>query len=147
MYEEKYLIDDQFIGKLKGFKLEVDLITSAPLEHKIGEKKIVIKTLTVKQIMTIYPWLVKIKSGDLQKCQSMVESFDFSELNEIIKNNLHPIQSIITEIIGEDLSEIATFEDYFKLLVMIYTRIGNLSFQKSIILTSQIKIIQFLRNW
>lgn len=116
---------------------EAALITQQPISHEIEGVEVIIKPLTVKQLMLINPYLTKIAADDLSTMQEMIETADYAKIPELIDNYLGEIKSIIEVVTGETFEDTATIQDYFILLFLILSRSGQLYFQKSIILTAE----------
>ena len=122
-------------------KLEADLIVKAPTKYVLKSGyEIMINTLTVKQVMLIHPYLTIITAEDLTEMQRMIEELDFANIPVIMSKYIEPISKIIEIAINEDITEKADFEEFFQIILIILSKLGNLYFRKSIILMQKMSL-------
>ena len=127
--------------------LQCDADTILGTSIKIKEWEI--KPLTVRQLININPHLAKISMLDefqdyLKEAQDNAD--ENGEIGDIYANKLvslvglyaEEVNSVVTIIIGRDISDEATPEDYVYLLSAIIYRMGGKSFLKSIRLSQNL---------
>lgn len=109
-----------------------------------------IKTLTVRQMMQINPYLVKIQLDEFQEDlteamsnvddEGKIEEPSAKKLSEFVERYMADINSIITIIVGEDISEKITSEDMVIIFAAILSRMGGRYFMTSIRLAKNLSL-------
>ncbi len=124
---------------------DADTILSVPIKIKDWE----IKPITVRQMIKISPYLAKITLlDDFQDCinEAQNDSEENGDIKDIYASKLvslvgkyaEDINEVLRIVLGRDISEEATPEDYVYLLSAIIYRMGGKSFLKSIRLSQNL---------
>jgi len=111
-------------------------ILRLPFKYKDWE----IKPLTVGQYARINPYLVKISKDDINALQAQLESATIGDFIEFMDKYQEDMKLIVNTIVGKDISEEGTPDDYFMLLVATIYRLGGKSFLKSISLIPKLSL-------
>lgn len=96
--------------------------------------------VTVAQMIKIHPYVAKITKADLDGLQDSIENGRISDFIELFGKYGQDITFIVNAIVGDDISEKATPDDYMALLIGILYRLGNKSFLKSINLIQRLSL-------
>lgn len=111
-------------------------ILRLPFKYKDWE----IKPLTVGQYARVNPYLIKIVKDDLNDLQEKIDGGRISNFVEFMDKYHEEMKLIVNTIVGEDISEEATPDDYFMLFVATIYRLGGKSFLKSISLIPKLSL-------
>lgn len=99
-----------------------------------------IKPLTVAQMIKINPILAKILLSDIDNLENDIKENKLSKLIEFQTKYINEINSIVTAIIGEDISEKINSDEMMTLFLAIIYRMGGQSFPKSISLILKLSL-------
>lgn len=99
-----------------------------------------IKPLTVAQMIKINPILAKILLSDIDNLENDIKENKLSKLIEFQTKYINEINSIVTAIIGEDISEKINSDEMMTLFLAIIYRMGGASFPKSISLILKLSL-------
>ena len=151
-YEEcsPFLLIGNKMDNLYNFlQADTDSILLRPYKFKEYE----IKTLTVRQMMEINPYLVKIELDDFQESlrealgnldeNGQIEEPSAKELTEFVGRYAEPINSILTIIVGKDISREITSEEMVYAFAAVLSRLGGKHFMTSIRLAKNLS----LQSW
>ena len=124
-------------GSIESFMLDdVDVIRKSPFKYMEWE----IKPLTVEQMIKINPYILAIAKQDMDEFQEFVETGKISEFCKLFDKYGEAVQYVVNTIVGEDISNKITPDDYIALFIGIIYRMGNKSFQKSISLIQKLSL-------
>lgn len=99
-----------------------------------------IKPLTVAQMIKINPILAKILLSDIDNLENDIKENKLSKLIEFQTKYINEVNSIVTAIIGEDISEKINSDEMMTLFLAIIYRMGGASFPKSISLILKLSL-------
>lgn len=111
-------------------------ILRIPFEYK----KWKIKPITVAQYVKINPYIVKFAKIDLDELQNRIETGRISDYMEFMDKYMDDMKSVVNTIVGKDISEDATADDYMMLFIATIYRLGGKSFLKSISLIQKLSL-------
>jgi len=113
-------------------------------ENKQTGGKWDIYPMTVAQMAEAYPYLSKIEKSDLDELQTIIESGDggykISDYLKFYAAYHELIEKIVHIIVGRDISDVATNEDYMYMFIATIYRMGSQSFLKSINLARKLSL-------
>ena len=151
-YEEcsPFLLIGNKMDNLYNFlQADTDSILLRPYKFKDYE----IKTLTVRQMMEINPYLVQIELDEFQESlrealgnldeNGQIEEPSAKELTEFVGRYAEPINSILTIIVGKDISREITAEEMVYAFAAVLSRLGGKHFMTSIRLAKNLS----LQSW
>lgn len=130
--------ENQSISQL--VKIEADAILHRPFKLK-GHDDIVIKPITIGQMIGIYPYLLAMEEdGDTKKIHDIVSKEDFHEELMMSAKYLQIMKNIIDVIVGKGKADELTPDEMLITVSAIVKRIEMKSFLNSIILIQRLSL-------
>lgn len=96
--------------------------------------------LSMAQVVKIQPYVAKITKADLDLSEEYIKSAKISDFIELLGKYGEDVMFIVNTIVGEDISEKATPDDYMALILGTLYRMGKTSFLKSINLIQRLSL-------
>ena len=147
------LIGNKMDNLYNSLQADTDSILLRPYKLVLKGQKYEIKTLTVRQMMEINPYLVQIELDDFQESlrealgnldeNGQIEEPSAKELTEFVGRYAEPINSILTIIVGKDISREITAEEMVYAFAAVLSRLGGKHFMTSIRLAKNLS----LQSW
>lgn len=121
-------------------RIEEEAILHKPFQLE-GHDDIVIKPLTVGQMMAVNPYLIALQEEDEgEKICNIISTNDFKQALLIIDKYMPRVINVVEIVIGEDKCKDLTPDEILILFVALVKRIQTNSFLNSIILMQRMSL-------
>ena len=129
---------DESVAGLVRIEEEAILHKSFKLE---GHDDIVVKPLTVRQMMAVNPYLIALQEeDDWEKICNIISANDFKQALLIINKYMPKVINVVEIVIGDDKCMDLTPDEILILFVALVKRIQTNSFLNSIILMQRMSL-------